>query len=170
MVRTLSLAAAIVALVAAAWLLGGTGRVPSSGTPRTSHASIRTTAPDPTFADLAASSSRLQAQLKARPPLGSPRRDPFTFYEPPPSRPVARPQSAVLAAALQAPRPDMQLVGIATDGKNGEVARVAVISAGNQVFLAKEGDHVLVRYVVVRVTEDAVQLRDGEGTFTLAMK
>ncbi len=170
MVRNLALAALIVGVVAAAWLLGGPARTASRETPRLSAASPRG-ASDPTFADVGGSSTRMQARLKAPAPLASSRRDPFSFYEPPPSpAPATRPRSAVVAASVEVPRPEMQLVGIAADGKDGQLSRVAVICAANQLVLAKEGDRLLARYLVVRVTEDAVQLKDGDATFTLAMK
>ena len=70
-----------------------------------------------------------------------------------------------------ATRPEMQLSGIAEE-KNGGSSRTAVISAAGQVFLVREGETFLARFVVVRVAGDAVQLRDevsGE-LFTLAMR
>ncbi len=66
----------------------------------------------------------------------------------------------------------MTLSGIAEDTENGRPVRTAVISARGQLVLAREGDRVLARFVVRRITADAVQIEDSEGgkAFTLVLK
>jgi hypothetical protein len=67
-------------------------------------------------------------------------------------------------------RPEMQLLGIAEDPSPDGTVRTAVVSAMSQLFVVKAGERVLGRYEVVRVAADAVELRDGEKIFTLALK
>ncbi len=66
----------------------------------------------------------------------------------------------------------MELAGIAEETGNGHPNRTAVISTAGQLILAKEGDRVLSRFLVVRIAADAVHLRDDEGggEFSLVLK
>lgn len=68
----------------------------------------------------------------------------------------------VESAAQIAPR--LTLAGIAEDvGEQGPI-RTAIISSPGAVFLVKEGETVLSRYRVTRVSSDAVDLVDADET------
>lgn len=116
----------------------------------------------------------MRSRLAAPRPPSPVRRNPFSFRADPPA-PASRTQAAALAVAQPEPapsRPEMTLSGIAEDMENGRPIRTAVISARGQLVLAREGDRILARFVVLRITADAVQLEDSEGgeVFTLALK
>jgi hypothetical protein len=111
-------------------------------------------------------------RLRASPPRPTPvRRNPFGFG-------VASGGAAGIAGGAAgatpapAPRPPMELAGIAEETGNGHPNRTAVISAVGQLILAKEGDRVLSRFLVVRIAADSVHLRDDEGggEFSLVLK
>ncbi|SRR5450759_1371432 len=116
----------------------------------------------------------MRSRVAAPRPPSPVRRNLFSFREDPPA-PASRTQAAALAVAEPEPapsRPEMTLSGIAEDTGNGSPIRTAVISARGQLVLAREGDRVLARFVVLRITADAVQLEDSEGgeVFTLVLK
>jgi hypothetical protein len=122
-----------------------------------------------------AQAERLRARLASPPPYRAPARNPFQFYEPPRApQPVGKKAAPALTTAAVDPveRPEMKLVGIAEDsGEDGVVHRTAIVSAMMQLFFAKEGERVLGRYEVIRITSDAAQLRGPEGeTFSLVLR
>ena len=119
--------------------------------------------------------ARLRARLASPPPFKPPSRNPFRFSEPPATRPFPVPKTrpALTTALVERPeRPEMKLVGIAEEaGRDGVTRRTAIISAMAQLIFVKEGERVLGRYEVVRITADAAQLKGPDGeTFTIALR
>lgn len=171
--RTLAELVLLVALVAAAWLIAvGNSRMlpPVTSQPAPGAAFDAR----PVDAGLPERARALRARL-ASPPAPSPvARNPFGFGDESGSRAEARADGRPLASASAAagdatPVPDMQLQGIAEDAGNGHPVRTAVIAAGGELILAKEGDRILSRFLVIRITEDAVHLRDDEGGATVSL-
>jgi hypothetical protein len=122
-----------------------------------------------------AQAERLRARLASPPAYRAPARNPFQFREPPPARQAVGKSAApapTTDAADRVERPEMKLVGIAEDsGPDGVVRRTIIVSAMMQLFFAKEGDRVLGRYEVVRITADAARLKGPDGeSFTLALR
>jgi hypothetical protein len=134
--------------------------------------SSRTIAPPPIFQrpaievrgdELAVEVARLHERLR---PIATPRQ---------PGRNLFSFQSAVARAApmVAAPAPSLveapaavpallplKLAGIAEDaGPDGPV-RTAIISGQGQLFLVKEGESVMLRYRVTKISADVVELTD----------
>ena len=145
----------------AAWLVGAT---------TTQHIA----APPPTIerppierrgAELATEIARFHDHLPPSAMPHQPGRNLFKF------RDTAAPVHAPVAAAPAAPVPDvpvppslpaMRLVGISEDpGPEGSIRKV-FINADGQLFIATEGDTVMGRYKVTRISADVVELTDTE--------
>jgi hypothetical protein len=126
----------------------------------------------PVDAGLPERAAALRAYLSSPPPLSPVRRNPFGFGRPSAGAPRGVGEPSSPTAAGPPPRPPMELAGIAEDTGNGHPARTAVISAAGQVIFAREGDRILSRFLVVRITADAVHLKDDEGggEFSLVLK
>jgi hypothetical protein len=99
----------------------------------------------------------------------------FTTMRPRPAPVVAGPVKAAVSEAAPiapvAPLP-FKLVGVAEDaGPDGPV-RTAIISGSGQLFLVKEGQNVTLRYRVVKISADVVELQDlgDHTTLRLALK
>jgi hypothetical protein len=122
-------------------------------------------------AELAAEVARLHDRLR---PDAVPKhtRNLFAFaiQKPRPAVVVAPPAPAL----TEAPRspvapPPLKLVGVAEDaGPNGP-ERTAIISGFGQLFLAKEGQNVTLRYRVAKVSADVVELADADDGTTLRL-
>jgi hypothetical protein len=116
--------------------------------------------------EIESQAARLRSRLGAAPAPAEAGRNPFLFARRAPEpRRLARPISpaagdlAMDANPIVEPDP-FTLSGIATDdGPDGPV-RTAVLSGLGDVFLAKAGDTVASRYVIVAVGADAVELND----------
>jgi hypothetical protein len=176
MSRTQAVLLVLACLAAAAWAARRAGPVLSADVKPTRQAASAVLAPLPSHGILV-QADRLRTHVASPPPFRPPVRNPFRFNEPPPPPAPARTNggaaiSTTAAAVERAERPEMQLVGIAEDRlPDGAVRRTAIVSAMTQLFFAKEGERVLGRYEVVRITPDAAQLKDPDGqTFTLALK
>ena len=174
MTRTLVELVLLVALLVAAWLIALNGsRVPKpAAIPPPARADY---GDQPVDAGLPERADALRTYLASPRPLAPARRNPFGFQGS--SRAVAGANGrAPVGGAAPAPsassRPDMALEGIAEETGNGHPLRTAVIAAAGELIFAKEGDRVLSRFLVVRITQDAVQLKDDErgGTFSLVLK
>jgi hypothetical protein len=147
----------------AAWLAGG---VTTSHT--VTPAPIVERSPvDAKSAELATELGRLRDRLRPTAMPRQPGRNLFRFHAAPaPAAPVALPPPSVEPPAAAAPIvTPMRLVGLAEDpGPDGPV-RVAFISAGGQLFNVKEGETVLEKYRVTKITADVVELADvNDGT------
>ncbi len=125
----------------------------------------------PVDAGLPERADALRRFLASPPPPTPVRRNPFGFGVGSAAGERAA-DAAAAPAAARTPRPPMELAGIAEETGNGHPNRTAVISAAGQVILAKEGDRVLSRFLVVRIAADAVHLKDDEGggAFSLVLK
>jgi hypothetical protein len=172
--RTLAELVLLAALLAAAWLIAVKySRVESpAATAPPGGAAYQDR---PVDAGLSERARALRSYLGAPRPLAPVRRNPFGFLDS--SRPMARVDGRAAAAvgagaASVSSRPEMALQGIAEETGNGHPLRTAVIATAGELLFAKEGDRVLSRFLVVRITEDAVQLKDDEGgaTFFLVLK
>jgi hypothetical protein len=172
--RTLAEFVLLVALLFAAWLVvANSSRVRPPVVARPPAGAVDRD--QPVGDGLPERAEALRAYLAAPPPPAPVRRNPFDFQQL--ERAVVDPGGRASAAGAAAaapvpPRPDMELAGIAEDTGNGHPLRTAVISAAGQLILAMEGDRVLARFLVVRITADAVQLKDDEGggSFSLVLK
>lgn len=118
--------------------------------------------------DIESQAVRLRARLGAAPAPAESGRNPFLFaHRATTPQPMTRP----IAEAAEEPALDQESVfepdpftlsGIATDdGPDGSV-RTAVLSGLGDVFLAKSGDTIALRYQVVAVGADAAELIDLE--------
>jgi hypothetical protein len=171
MTRTWAELLLLAALVAAAWIAFGHGLLPPA--PSSGAAPVPAQVGDPVGNGLGERARHLRAFIQSPPPMGVVRRNPFAF---PASR--RAPAAVNLDASVRPdppqadPRPELALSGIAEDADGGATVRTAVIVAAGQLVFAKEGDRVLSRFVVLRITADAVQIRDTErnDVFTLAFK
>ena len=126
-------------------------------------------------AELASEVKRLHERLRPDASPSQPGRNLFTF-KPVAVRPVPPPVAPIPALTEAVPvrlaQPSFKLAGIAEDtGADGPV-RTAIISGEGQLFMAKEGDLVSLRYRVVRISADVVELVDlSDGsTRRLALK
>jgi len=126
-------------------------------------------------AALANEITKLRERLR---PSAAPRdagRNLFTFQKrtETPAPPVAAPAAPALVEAPPPPvQPSLKLAGIGEDEGTGGVSRMAFISSGGQLFIVKEGDDVLSRYRVTRITADVVELADltDNSTRRLALR
>jgi hypothetical protein len=172
--RTLAELVLLVALLLAAWLIAVNNSFVAP--PAATRPPGGTAYHDrPADAGLPEHAEALRAYLASPRPLAPVRRNPFGFQGS--SRAAdevdGRRSAAGGAATISASsRPAMELEGIAEETGNGHPQRTAVIAVEGELIFAKEGDRVLSRFLVVRITEDAVQLKDDEGggTFSLVLK
>lgn len=118
-------------------------------------------------ADLANEIARLRARLRPAATPHAPGRNPFAFRAaafPRQENPAqTRPPAFVDAGSAvhgDAP-PLLKLSGIAEDvTPESDVDRTAFISAAGQLFMVKEGQELMARYRVQKITADAVELTD----------
>ena len=73
------------------------------------------------------------------------------------------------AASLTPVVPDLQLLGIAEDTREGQPSRTAVISAMDGLFLVHEGEPIALRYQVRKIGADAVELEDLAAGTTIRL-
>jgi hypothetical protein len=116
-------------------------------------------------AELADEIARLRERLRPTTTPSQPGRNLFTFRAAR-ARAVAAPIAASAPAAIteaavtQPSLPPLKLAGIAEDsGPDGPI-RTAIISTDGQLFMAKEGDTVTLRYRVAKISADVVELTD----------
>jgi hypothetical protein len=83
---------------------------------------------------------------------------------------VAEAPQAVPAPAPIA-RPELRLIGMAEDTRDGLTVRTAVVAGLNQVYLVKEGEQIAMRFLVKRIGADAVEVEDlsDSAPLTLAL-
>src|SRR3954470_5490696 len=118
-------------------------------------------------ADLAGEISRLHDHLRPSTTPLAPSRNVFRFSAPPAAAPVTA--AAPHAALVEAPAPvkavpslPPRLSGIAEDPRPAGPVRVAIISGDGQLYLAKVGELVTLRYRVTQIGADVVELLDLE--------
>jgi len=113
--------------------------------------------------ELAVEIARLQERLRPTSTPRQPGRNLFSFHA---AAARAARMAPIVAAPAPAPveappaLPALKLAGIAEDeGPEGPM-RTAVISGQGQLFLVKEGESVLQRYRVTKISADVVELID----------
>jgi hypothetical protein len=146
----------------AAWLVGSTTSGP------------RTVAPPPAIdrapierrgAALATEMARFHDHMQPSTPPRQPGRNLFKFREPPPH---ATPSNVAPAPpppeniAVPPPVPPMRLVGVSEDPGPAGPVRKAFVNADGQLFIVKEGDVVLMRYKVTKISGEVIELTDTE--------
>ena len=116
-----------------------------------------------------------ELDLASPPPFRPPSRNPFRFSEPPATRPFPVPKTRPALTTALVERPERARDETRRD-RRGSRARRRHEADGHhqrdgQLIFVKEGERVLGRYEVVRITADAVQLKDPDGeTFTIALR
>jgi hypothetical protein len=115
-------------------------------------------------AELATEIGRFHDHL---PPTAAPRqpgRNLFKFRQAPAHAPTSAAGPAAPPPSVPAPPPvaPMRLVGISEDSSPDGPVRKVFISGDGQLYIAKEGDTVLVRYKVTKISADVVELTDVE--------
>jgi len=114
-------------------------------------------------AELAEEIARLHERLRPTTTPSQPGRNLFSFRAPRAraATEIATPPAVITEAPLARPaQPPLKLAGIAEDeGPDGPV-RTAIISGDGQLFMAKEGDAVTLRYRVAKISADVVELTD----------
>ena len=70
------------------------------------------------------------------------------------------------------PPPPFKLIGVAEDAGPAGPVRTAIVSGPGQLFLVKEGQNVTLRYRVIKISADVVELQDlgDKTTLRLALK
>jgi hypothetical protein len=164
-----------VVLVAGAALAAWLAAAATSGNRRNlDPASIVVPSPvDSRGAGLASEIEQLHARLRPTTVPNQPGRNLFAFGlpKPRPAVPVARPTHPD-DVGVEPPRPPLRLSGLAEDATPSGTVRTAVISGLGQLFLVREGEDIVERYRVVRISSDVVELTDlSDGsTFRLALR
>lgn len=158
------LAVAIVGAVAV-WVVASGGEAPAlPDSPGTRQAELDAAR----AAAVESHAARLRARLADMPARPEGTRNPFRFEGR--ARPLhaARvPQTVVTDApqgadeSLAAPlRPELRLIGMAEDTRDGVTERTAVVAGLNQVYLVKEGEQIAMRFLVTRIGADAIEVED----------
>ena len=122
----------------------------------------RPNAIDRSGADLATEVARLHERLRPETaPLHT--RDLFRYRATPAPRQVVavEPVAAVIAPPVALP-PELSLIGLAEDMVDGQPQRTAIIGGEGGPFFVKEGDALLARYRVRRISADVVELVDQD--------
>lgn len=121
-------------------------------------------------AALASEIAKLQDHLHPTATPSQPARNLFQFAAPRP-QPAAAPIPIAPAIAEPPPAapikvpPALKLDGIAEDQTPAGLVRTAIVTAQGQLFLAKEGESVTLRYRVDKISAEVVELTDlGDGT------
>jgi hypothetical protein len=114
--------------------------------------------------ELAVEVARLHERLRPTATPRQPGRNLFSFQAAAarvaPTVAAPAPAALVEAPAALPALPPLKLAGIAEDaGPEGPV-RTAIISGPGQLFLVKEGETVMLRYRVAKISEDVVELID----------
>jgi hypothetical protein len=153
------------AILLAGWLASAAG-VTRSQPPRAPRRSADAMQLDAVVLGVQSQASRLRKRLADAPDLLPPVRNPFTFAE---HESAAAASSALLPRVAQpapvalngpVPDPDLTLIGVAEEGET----RTAMIQSGDELLMAAEGEIVAVRYRVVKVGAEGVELVDlGTG-------
>jgi hypothetical protein len=124
---------------------------------------------DRSGAALAAEIARLHERLRpGDTPLQS--RDLFHYSARSAARPSAPAPPAPIAREIpRATVAPLRLIGIAEDSGDAGTARTAIISGFGELFMVKEGEAVTLRYRVVRISSDAVELTDLDDNTPLRL-
>jgi hypothetical protein len=162
------LAVAIVGAVAV-WVVASGGEAPSlpdSPGPRQSELDAARAAAVESHA------ARLRARLADMPARPEGERNPFRYEGGTRASHGRVPRTVVTGApeAFDEPppapaRPELRLIGMAEDTRDGLTERTAVVAGLNQVYLVKEGEQIAMRFLVTRIGADAIEVEDlGDST------
>jgi len=158
-------------ILLAGWLASAAGvvRPPTPRLPRRSAEAVQL---DAVASSVQSQAARLRHRLAVAPAPQAPVRNPFAFVEAPASSAVTaprRPDPAPPVVMEQiAAEPDLILLGVAEQGST----RTAMIASGDELLMTTEGQTVVGRYRVGKVSADAIELIDlGTGaTRRLSLK
>ena len=160
--RTIALLAAMTA--GAAWLFAEPApRNVSARGPATVEAGVGSHPLDGQIRD---ETERLRRRLDAAPRLAGARRDPFAFAVPvsaaSPSTPKAeRPPQNLWSPVQQDPEPQLDLLGVGEDLREGHRVRTAIVGGPNrELWILQEGEMLGLRYRVARIGTEAAELVD----------
>ena len=137
----------------------------------------RNAAADARSETLATEVARLHERLRPTAEPREPARNLFQFTAnrprpAPPAPKAALSEAAPVVPVAPPPPPPFKLIGVAEDaGPTGPV-RTAIVSGPGQLFLVKEGQNVTLRYRVIKIAADVVELQDlgDKTTLRLALK
>jgi hypothetical protein len=175
-VHTLIRGVVVVAIVGAvvAWVFAAAGEAPALP----DAPDLRQAEADAERAALVeASVARLRARLADMPARPEGTRNPFRFEARARASRTHVPRTIVaeVPQAVPAPapiaRPELRLIGMAEDTRDGLTVRTAVVAGLNQVYLVKEGEQIAMRFLVKRIGADAVEVEDlsDSAPLTLAL-
>jgi hypothetical protein len=168
--RTL-VAVAIVGAVAA-WVLASAGEAPALP----DAPDLRQVEADTERAAVVeASVARLRARLADMPARPEGTRNPFRFE----ARARAARSHVPRTVVAEAPqhestptpvaRPELRLIGMAEDRRDGVTERTAVVAGLNQVYLVKEGEQIAMRFLVKRIGADAIEVEDLSDSTSITL-
>ena len=144
-------------ILLAAWLASaaGVGRpsLPQLPPPSTDSAQL-----DSIAADVQSQAVRLRHRLAGAPAPSTAIRNPFAFAAREESEPALVRRAPLQPAVVvgEPPEPDLVLIGVAEEG----ATRTAMLSSGDELLMATEGQTIVGRYRVAKVGADAVELVD----------
>ena len=122
---------------------------------------------------------RLRGGLGVMPSPSASGRNPFRFgadraihRSPSAQDPAAVPAENTDSGPVSLDRPPMQLLGVAAEEAGDAPMRTAVIATPRQLYLVREGEQIALRFQVLRISTDVVELRDlaADETFQLALR
>ncbi|PYR61017.1 MAG: hypothetical protein DMF91_10840 [Acidobacteria bacterium] len=157
----------------AAWLAAA---MTSDQRDLTSRPAERNAAADARSETLAAEVARLHERLRPTAEPREPARNLFQFTairpRPAPPAPKAALTEATPVVPVAPPPPPFKLIGVAEDAGPAGPVRTAIVSGPGQLFLVKEGQNVTLRYRVIKISADVVELQDlgDKTTLRLALK
>jgi len=70
---------------------------------------------------------------------------------------------------VRSPGPALRLIGVAEDTSAGTTVRTAIIAAPDQLYVVREGERVMARYGVARISSDVVELVDTTDASALRL-
>lgn len=142
----------------AAWLAAAAGvgqpSIPQPATPSTDAVQL-----DALASGVQSQAAHLRQRLAAAPVPNAQARNPFAFGL------VERPQASHVDKAVIAepvgtvqtePEPNLVLLGLAEDGST----RTAVIGSGDDLVMATEGQTIVGRYRIAKISSDGIELID----------
>jgi Tfp pilus assembly protein PilP len=144
-------------MLLAAWLAAAAGvRAPSI--PALPDRSPEAVQLDDLASGVQAQALRLRQRLSSAPAPRATIRNPFEFVvlQPPAAASDRKPIAAPPLAVEGPPEPNLVLIGLAEDG----ATRTAMIESGDELVMATEGQTIVGRYRVVKVSVDGIELTD----------
>ena len=123
--------------------------------------------------ELAREIARLRERLHPTTVPQQPPRNLFRYKAPNSARAAALSalsgDTSIPVPAPPAPRPSMELIGIAEESDGDRIVRTAIISGEGELFLVKEGETVTSRFRVERISAGVVELIDRESAVPIRL-